>query len=192
MKRVATLTLVSLLVAVAAHAHDTWLIATTPRVPAGQAVRFHLTSGMAFPAIEYGPRADRIARAGWRCDGERGRIDSFTEGDSVLTVTCPPLSEGLGVIWLTTKQKDIDLLPDEVEHYLMEIGAPATVRAVWEVDKSRPFHETYTKHAKAFVRVGTAAAAPDALQPIGLALELVLLTDPTRLAPGATLDVRVL
>jgi len=192
MKRIATLALACLFVAATVHAHDTWLIARTPHVQPGQEIALHLTSGMSFPAIEYGPRADRIARAGWRCDGQRGRINAFTEGDSALTITCPPLDEGLGVVWLTTREKGIDLSPDEVEHYLMEIGAPATVRAVWEADKSRPFHETYTKHAKAYVRVGDAAAAPDVLDPVGLPLELVPLSDPTRLKPGSTLDVRVL
>jgi uncharacterized GH25 family protein len=56
-----------------------------------------------------------------------------------------------------------------------------------------PARDRYTRHAKALVAVGPAAASRTAFtRPLGLELELVPAENPLRLAPGAKLTVSVL
>ena len=86
--------------------------------------------------------------------------------------------------------RPIELKPDEVAHYLDEIGAPDSIRRI--AAAGGPFRELYTKHALAFVRVGEPTADRSWAAPLGLPLELVPEQDPTALVPGDTLVLRVL
>jgi uncharacterized GH25 family protein len=96
------------------------------------------------------------------------------------------------VVWLTFRPKEIDLDAKEVEHYFDEIGAPESARQAWEnAGAGAAFHETYTKHAKTFVRVGDAAADRACLEPVGLTIEFLPDRDPTTLSAGDTLAVKV-
>ncbi|MDQ6624992.1 MAG: DUF4198 domain-containing protein [Verrucomicrobiota bacterium] len=52
----------------AASAHDTWLMPDRFEIAPKQSVTLDLTSGMAFPALETGPKKERVAsahNAGW-------------------------------------------------------------------------------------------------------------------------------
>lgn len=181
-----------MIAAVAAFAHDTWLVADAPSVRAGQPLALHLTSGMSFPKFETGPDPSRVARAGWRLGSQHGDITSFEKGDSAMVVHGRPMSEGVGVVWMDLAPKDIDLDAREVEHYLDEIGASESVRNAWEkAGPNSTWHETYTKHAKTFVRVGDAVADRTCLEPTGMSLEFLPDRDPTSLAAGDTLAVKV-
>ena len=53
------------------------------------------------------------------------------------------------------------------------------------------FHETYTKHAKTFVRVGDAGEDDTCRRPVGQAVELIPQRDPTALSVGDSLVVKV-
>jgi uncharacterized GH25 family protein len=170
-------------------AHDTWLLPRTPRVTADKPARFDLTSGMAFPQRESPIKPERVASGGWRVGAARGGFDQSEAADSSLVVQVTPTDEGTAVVFLSLGPRDIDLEPDEVEHYLEEIGAPDALRRDWE-QSGMPFHETYTKHAKTFVRVGAGGEDATCLRPVGLAIEFVPQRDPTALAVGDSLVVK--
>lgn len=179
-----------ILMATAAAAHDTWMLASPT---ADGEVAFFVTSGMDFPRNEAGPKADRVAVAGWRLGDRSGTLPRGAEGDSVLTIMTTIAGAGTAVAHVAFRPRDIDLEEDEVAHYLDEIGASDELRRAWEsAGPDRTFHEVYTKHAKAFVRLGGAGDDPACLAPVGLAIEFVPVRDPTGLAAGDTLDVRVL
>ena len=177
--------------ATGAFAHDTWMLAAPPA--ADGTVMLAITSGMDFPRNESGPKANRVARGGWRLGGNEGTLPSGTEGDSVLTLRVAAKGEGTGVAYASFLPRDIDLEEDEVTHYMEEIGASDELRRAWEsAGPGRTFHEVYTKHVKAFARVGGTAADPSCLAPVGLAIEFVPAVDPTALRAGDTLEVKVL
>lgn len=191
MKAITVIVATAMSIASAAFAHDTWMLASPPA--ADGAVAFFVTSGMDFPRNESGPKANRVARGGWRLGGNEGKLSAGTEGDSVLTIVTTIAGEGTAVAHVTFLPRDIDLEEDDVTHYLDEIGASDELRRAWEsAGPDRTFHEVYTKHAKAFVRVGDADADPSCLAPVGLAIEFVPVVDPTALRAGDTLEIKVL
>ncbi len=189
MNRIVWTLIAALSIATAAVAHDTWMLA----VPNDGAMAFVITSGMDFPRNEVGPKANRVATSGWRLGKTTGQLGNAAEGDSALTLTAPIAGTGTAVAWVSFHPKEIDLDEDDVTHYLDEIGAPDALRKAWEeAGPDRKWHEVYTKHAKAFVRAGSEGDDASCAAPVGLALEIVPARDPTGIAAGGTLEVRVL
>jgi uncharacterized GH25 family protein len=91
------------------------------------------------------------------------------------------------------KPRSLELTPKQVQEYLEEIDAPEEVRQQWiGAREPRRWRETYTKHAKTFIRVGTSQLDNSWAEPVGMSLEIVPETDPTRLRRGADFSVRVL
>ncbi|HEX5131383.1 MAG TPA: DUF4198 domain-containing protein [Candidatus Krumholzibacteria bacterium] len=180
-----------LLLAPAVFAHDTWILvhSTGP----GRTVELHITSGMNFPEDEAGPRAARVAECGWRLGDRSGVFGRLVESDSALVVTARTDRSGTAVAWAAFKPREIDLDDAEVEEYLDEIGAPEKLRRTWEsAGAGRVWHETYTKYAKTFVSIGDGDEDPSCIPALGSAIELVPLRDPTVLAAGDSIVVRVL
>jgi hypothetical protein len=95
--------------------------------------------------------------------------------------------------WTTPAPKILELTPPKVIEYLDEIGASPEIRAAWKGGGAkRRWRESYTKHAKTFVRVGEPAEDRSWAEPAGLGLELVPEKDPTALRAGDELPVRLL
>lgn len=190
MKRFLLLALVLVLgITAAALAHDTWMLA----FPRDGGVSFTITSGMDFPRNEVGPKANRVATSGWRLGEASGELGNVAEGDSMLTLAATIKGAGTAVAWVTFHPREIDLDEDDVTHYLDEIGAPDALRQAWEsAGPDRTWHEVYTKHTKAIVRVGGVPDDAACAKPVGLAIELVPARDPTALAAGDVLEIRVL
>lgn len=175
-----------------AFAHDTWLLPRDPRAAEGKRVTVDLTSGMSFPNLESGIKSDRIAKGAWRIGGKKGKLDRWQEEDSSLVVQLTPTVSGTATLYLSLKPKGIDLDEEEIAHYFDEIGASESLRRDWESNPSREgFHETYTKHAKSFVRVGDAGEDESCIRPVGLAIEFIPQRDPTALAVGDSLLIKV-
>jgi hypothetical protein len=82
----------------------------------------------------------------------------------------------------------MDLDAEQVAHYLDEIGAPEAVRQEWDGESG--FHETYTKHAKTFVRLTGDDADPSCLRPVGFTIEFLPDRDPTAVKVGESLAVK--
>ena len=186
-------TLLLALMAGAARAHDTWLLPTPAHVKPGEAVRLEMTSGMAFPKRESPIRADRIASQGVRLDGREMRFGDPRENKKELLLTAKLDRPGVATVWVDLYPRTLDLTAEDVEHYFEEIGASASVRERWQsAPEPRRWRESYTKHVKTFVRVGTPAGDRSWSEPVGSAFELVPERDPTALHPGDELVVRLL
>jgi len=185
--------LILALAALPALAHDTWLLARSSAVPPGATVTLDLTSGMAFPANETAIKPERISRAAVRLAGETAELKDRSAAAKSLQFTTRLAKPGVATLWVELAPKSIDLTPDQVKEYLDEIGASEALRRQWaEMPAPRRWRELYSKHAKAYVRVGQPAEDRSWAEPVGMALEIVPEKDPTALRPGEDLPVRVL
>jgi len=193
MKRWMLSGLVASVVAGTAFAHDTWLVADSPVLLSGQPLELHATTGTNFPKFGLAPDPAGVARAGWRIGSQRGEIASFEKEESTMVTRGRPLAEGVAVAWLDFRPKEIELDAKEVAHYFDEIGAAESVRQAWEdAGPDATFHETYTKHAKTFVRAGDAPADRACLEAVGPSVEFLPDRDPTVLVAGDTLGIKVM
>lgn len=182
-----------LLTALAASAHDTWLLASRPEVTPGVTLRLDLTSGMTFPTLDYPIKPERVSLARCRLNGQTFEIADRTSSRKSLALRIRLPSAGVATCWVELQPKSLELTPKQVEEYLEEINAPAAVLQSWMKGAgSRRWREVYTKHAKTFVRVGEAAADLLWKRPVGMALELVPEKNPTTLRAGDDFPVRVL
>jgi hypothetical protein len=134
----------------------------------------------------------RVARSLCRVGGQEAALRAGSRKGKVLRLRGRDLGAGVAACGVSLGPRTLDLAPDEVEHYLEEIGASATIGPRFKaLPEPRTWRETYAKHATAFVRVGTRDDRSWG-DPLGLGLEIVPLSDPTRIAAGATFAVRLL
>lgn len=175
-----------------AHGHDTWLIPDLFAVAPKAMVTLDLTSGMAFPALDVGPKRERVESAKCRLAGQIFDISDISAGPKSLVFKAELPTPGIAALWVKLPPKSIELKPAEVQEYVDEIDAPASIRKQWSEMKPQRWREIYTKHPKTFVRVGEPAADRSWAEPVGMALEIVPETDPTVLREGDELGVRVL
>ena len=73
-------------------------------------------------------------------------------------------------------------------------STPRLLTQAWYAGKggAKPWREIYSKHTKAFIRVGRPKADRSWSEPVGMALEIVPEKDPTTLRAGDEFPVRVL
>lgn len=174
----------------AARAHDTWLLPARFEVTPGASIELEMTSGMKFPEPESAVAADRIAASGIRLAGKTLALQPKSPTSAALRLSAAAPRAGVAVLWATSRPRTLSLKPDEVRHYLEEIGAPAAVEARWR--QQQRFRESYSKLAKTYVKVGDAPDDRSWQEPVGLGLEIVPLQDPTALNAGSEFPVRVL
>jgi uncharacterized GH25 family protein len=175
-----------------ATAHDTWILPAATSARVGQAVVVDATSGMAFPALDYAMPPARIARASVRLGGVETQILERRRTAHSLRFSVPVPSAGTATIWVETRPKTLELAPDQVREYLAEIGAAPEIAKAWEESPSKRWRETYTKHAKTFVRSGEGSSDRSWAESAGMKLEIVPENDPFAVAAGAEFSVRVL
>jgi len=180
------------LVAAAAHAHDTWLISDRFEVAPKTMVTLDLTSGMAFPTLDVGPKRERVEAAKCRLWGSTFDITDISPGPRSLVFKTELVETGVATFWVKLPPKSIELKPAEVQEYLDEIDAPPNLRKQWAEMEPKRWRELYTKHPKTFVRVGHPQTDRSWMEPTGMALEIVPERDPTALLEGDELPVRVL
>lgn len=171
-------------------AHDTWLMPARFAVPSGATVRLELTSAMRFPEAESAVAADRLAATGVRLGGRTQPLAVKGEAAKALELSATPSAAGVAALWVESRPRTLSLGTAEVEEYLHEIGAPASVRARWKAGQR--WKETYRKMAKTFVRVGEPATDRSWADPVGMELEIVPEQDPTDIHAGASFPIRVL
>ena len=194
MKRIFVLTIAVLAISItAAAAHDTWIICDPFVVPSGGTFSVRMTSGEKFPSMESAPELDRIAKAEWRMGNKSGTIADFKKDAKSLVASGKVANDGVAVIAVEFKPKEIELTPEKVSEYLEETAAPASVRKAYEADGAAAgWHETYTKHAKTYVRIGDGGDASGALGPVGFNIDFLPDSDPTALKVGDTLAMKVI
>ena len=176
-----------------AFGHDTWLIPERFHLAPSETARLDLTSGMAFPALEVGPKRERIQAILGRLGGRTFELNEFEPAAKSLRIKEVLSDPGVAVFWVKSFPKEIELKPEQVREYLEEIDAPATVRRQWnEAKKPKRWRESYRKHSKTFVRVGDAGAGTSWHDPVGMFLEIVPEKDPTALHAGDDFPIRIL
>ncbi len=177
--------------AATAFAHDTWLLPTPARLQVGRTAVFELTSAMDFPRPETPVKADRLVAGRVRLAGSTQELRAEAQ-PKFLRLSTVLDRQGVATAWVETRPRTLDLKPEEVAHYLEEVGAADTVGADWKKSGGKVWRETYVKLAKTCVRVGEPSEDRSWAEPLGLALEMVPEKDPTRLKTGETLPLRVL
>lgn len=194
MKRLFALLVTMLaLVTTESSAHDTWILCDPAVVPSGRMLSVRMTNSEKFPAFESAPKAERIAKAEWRIGAERGTIADFKPEEKALTASGRATTDGVAVIAVEFKPNTIKLAPEDVAEYLEEVAAPASVRRAYEQDGVvAGWTETYTKHSKTYVRIGSGGEASGALGPVGFAIDFLPDSDPTALKVGDTLAMKVI
>lgn len=176
-----------------AAAHDTWLLPATMHVPVGREVTLDLTSGMLFPNDDFPIAANRVKRSVVRLGATSRALSVPEAAPRSLRYRWTPPVEGVASIGIELAPKTLMLEPDKIEEYFQEIDASRELRGAWAaLGGKRPWVESYSKHAKTFVRVGRPAADSSWRTPLGLGLEIIPLRDPTVLKVGDTLVVRVI
>jgi uncharacterized GH25 family protein len=181
-----------LVTTVAASAHDTWLNARHGAIPVGRVVHLDLTSGMAFPTLDYAIKPDRLNVARYRLDGKTTELRPSVTGAKSLQFRARMNSPGIATFWVSLKPRSLELTAKQVEEYFEEINATATVRERWaNGGPNRRWRETYTKHAKTFVNVGDELKDDSWSQPVGMALEIVPEKSPATLRMGDDFPIRV-
>lgn len=185
--------------AVAAAAHDTWLISATNFGRVGTPFRLGLTSGETFPNDDFAIVENRVARAVVREAGVTRSLPRPTAAALRLEYMWTPRAAGVASIGIELQPKTLTLEPRLIDEYLGEIDASDAIRATWKsLGDKKKWTESYTKHAMTFVRIAPAKsnaawiADKSWTRPLGLVLELVPERDPTDLHAGDTLVVRVL
>lgn len=173
-----------------AMAHDTWLLPARFAVAAGSSVSLDLTSAMQFPVAESSIQPDRIAASGVRNGGRTRPLDVKGVREKALEFSATLAEAGVAAMWVESRPRSLTMTPDEVEHYLEEVGAPEGVRTRWKT--TQRWRETYHKAAKTFVRVGEPTTDRSWQEPVGMSLEIVPEKDPTTLRAGDEIPVRVL
>lgn len=168
-----------------ATAHEYWIAPSSYRATAGDTVRVHAWVGTGF-AGEARPwtraRAVRFTARGAVDADLRG---TSAEGDFVFGRVA--LADGGGlVVGYESSFAVIELPADEFDHYLEIEGLDEARAARAKLGGGVPGRERYARCAKTWI-AGTDATR--IRRPLGLPLELVPLTDPTR---EGLLRVRVL
>ena len=189
----ASLLVVAITAATSALAHDTWLLPARYRLAPGDTIVLDLTSAMHFPEPESGPDPSRVA-AWLRVGGSTGTLQAVTAApgaaSKALRLSTAVARPGVAAAWCESRPREIELKPEEVEHYLAEAGA-ADVLAQWVKGGKLPWRETYVKFAKTFVRVGRPAGDRSWAEPVGMAFEMVPEVDPTGIRAGARFSLRL-
>lgn len=174
-------------------AHDTWIGPPLHGARPGSILRLDLTSGGGFPALDYAPEAARVGRALVRLGGKTATPKTPKRRQHGLEFAVALPRPGIALIGVSLKPKELVLAPEKIHEYLEEIGALETAGALWAgLPEPKSWRETYAKHAKTFVRVGDPSGDDSWGLPAGLVLEIIPENDPTLLAAGDELAVRVL
>ena len=177
--------LLALTLASSAFAHDTWI--APEQFGRCGAVTLHMTSAPEFGKLETAIEPSRVVRAIIATPGRRINMKPVAAKHSLDFNTDVPES-GTSIVAVDLAPKTIDLTPAQVTEYLDEIGASDEIRAQWKAHPGR-WRETYTKHAKTFLRCGTKDNRRYYIY-TDMGLELIPQgTDPTSLKAGDALRV---
>ena len=173
-------------------AHETWIAPTQTAVLPGATVRLDLSSSGVFPLMETAILPGRLARAGVRlADVNEKLVPGGGSKSLKLTFVTPKDKEGFATVFVSLKPRTLTLERALIAEYAEEIGQPELLMKWNARAEPKQWRESYAKHAKAFLRVGK-ADDESWRTPVGQALEIVPLSDPTRSTVADDFTVQVL
>lgn len=174
-------------------AHESWLHAASWRIAPGEALPVGLNSGMAFPRLDHAVQRDRLDSATLGCPGAKDVALQPSGDDPALRLDLRCAEPGLAWLDVVLAPRTLTLRDEQVDEYLDEIGADATLRAQAAAQRGKvAWIETYTKTARLVVAVGEGGSDARWLEPSGVGDELVALTPWDALHDGGALAVRLL
>ena len=174
-------------------AHDTWLIANAGSVPVNGIVTLDMSSGGKFPRNELAILPARVAQRALHVAGTSVPLAAPMAVPRALRFRTKVPQEGVALFSVSLHPKVLTLAPNLVKEYVDEIGAAPEFFTRWQSAPGQAWVERYSKHAKAFVRVGAASARDSGwARPTGQPYELVPQQNPTALVAGDSLSVLVL
>lgn len=173
-KRLLTAILAAGLAAAPAAAHQTFLLPSEFVWENGETVTVDLTSALSFPDLEHGPARDRIAFSQAAIGGEPVGALSFNESETALEISFDTNRTGLAIVAASSKPRAGQIPPEDVDMYLDEIEADASVREAFDaLPGSPPLDRSYSKHAKTFFCIDACDNNGGASTPVGQKLEFV-------------------
>lgn len=171
-------------------AHDLYLMPDSFVAQPGARLGVSMHNGDSFPESDGPPALARLrdsmvvgakgraAMENVRAEEKRGRAE----------IVAPP---GGSVLIIRTIPNFIDLSPESFHRYLEHEGLGWVVE--WRKNNGEAGirgKELYSKHAKALLHAGAGESV--VTKPVGHPVEIVPLTDPVKLKPGAALPFQVL
>jgi hypothetical protein len=181
-----------LLLAAAYAPHDTWLL-VVPAEPGRGHLALSLRTGMDFPTSENAVEPARIRAQYVDPQGKATTLAGFVEDEASKSSVLPlaALAAGVHVATADTEPRVLKMDARKFNDYLLHDGLPHVLaERLDDHEEGLDAIERYRKCAKVVFATGPGGGAFD--RPVGQALEIVPLDDPTRVQPRQTLRVRVL
>ena len=179
------LTLLGLMLAGPAMAHDFWIEPSSFRPAPGErvAVRLRVGENLKGDPVPRNPgRIERFAAVGPAGEAEVTGVEGVDPAG-----WASPAGPGLHWLVFDSNHASVEQTGPKFDAYLGEEG----LERIRELRKgSGPVKEIYSRCAKSLIRVGEGSAGYD--RELGLELELVPEKDPYALKPGEALPVRLL
>jgi|GEM_PF-1332818 len=156
-----------------ANAHKTYLASERQIWREGETIQVSLTSALAFPDIQFGVTADRVAFAVAMVGGEGVSTLSYAETETALNIHFAPERIGFAVLATSTHPRSGEISPGDVDMYFEELDAdPAVQQAFHALPGEQTLMRSYSKHTKTFFCVATCeAGAESAAEAVGQPLE---------------------
>lgn len=189
-----TLAALTLVLAPSLLAHDFWLVPNAFSVAPGEALEVRGQTSSRFPTSEAAVDPDRVADARLLGARDDERITDFSTAGNSLLLRHRPHQPGQRVVAVSLHPRSVRESAEGFRRYVVLEGAPEALER-YERAGLLPAEDSitrrYAKYAKAIVEVEE--GGPRAYdRRAGYPLEFVPLEDPSMLAPGAHLPVRVL
>lgn len=175
-----------------ALAHNSWLVSAKDRASSGESVRVAFVTGEHFPVSENATAPERVASWFVRGVHDRRDLTGYSVEGQELALTTQFDQPGVYVIAAALRPRFIELAPDKFEDYLREERAETCIQRRAEGKRDQPGREFYAKFSKCFVEMGDAPDSDATFSaPVGLAFEIVPLSNPCRLFVGEAFEARV-
>jgi hypothetical protein len=174
------------------QAHSLYILPQRFAPAAGEQILLSIQSGDSFPNSEDGADPGRFVAP--RVISPTGETPLTTFRLVGLKVLSAARIEGAGAHWVTisTKPRAFEL---DAERFTPYLTAEGLEWVAGDREKSgsanKPGRERYSKYAKSLVVSGPADLS-FLRKPIGLAIEIVPLTDPAKIKPGGVLPIQLL
>jgi uncharacterized GH25 family protein len=172
-----------------AAGHDFWIQPSFFEAPTGATIEVALFVGDG-PEIDEVGRSPELIRRFEAMNGERRRsLGGPPRGNAPAGIA--HLAEpGWTTLVYQSGHSFIELPAEKFESYLDDEGLEEiSVERQRRGESLAPAHESYARYCKSLVRVGEASGAYDA--EVGLPIELVAETDPSRWHDGGSLELRL-
>jgi ketosteroid isomerase-like protein len=175
-------------------AHDFWLVPNALAVASGSDIEVLGQSGVRFPTSGGATQPTQVAEARIVGKSSDEKITDLSVSGKSLALRHKPRSAGQYVVAVALATRNARTTPARLQRYIALEGAPE-LAAQYEKDGAYPKADSVTqmsaKFAKTIVQVGDKGGrAYD--KPVGHALEIVPLDDPSAVRVGGTVRVRLL